>query len=164
MHGAAWDLIFWWQTEDKSLLFKLIIIPANMRGLSVMSFACWLSLGGGQNDSFPRDLEHFPYQSAYRKKSLLNVGWYPYPGVGKIYMNSILTWAEVHISIRVIVFVCYGKKMKCIRILGHKWTHMDSGQKYIRIPAFLMYSYLEAQKLKVFGLWRYRHPPTDPIN
>ncbi len=37
-------------------------------------------------------------------------------------------WAEVHISPGVIVFVFYGKKMKCIRILGHKWIHRDSDQ------------------------------------
>ena len=34
------------------------------------------------------------------------------------------TWAEVHISHRVIVFVFYIKKIKCIWILGHKWIHM----------------------------------------
>ncbi len=34
-------------------------------------------------------------------------------------------WAEVHISHRVIVFVFYGKKIKCIRILGHECIHME---------------------------------------
>ncbi len=74
----------------------------------------------------------------------------------------------------VIVFVFYGKKMKCIRILGHKWIHMVSDllvliddpiylsfhwihrflqfdKICISVPVFLMYLYLAAQKLKVFG-------------
>ena len=55
------------------------------------------------------------------------------------------------------------QKLKCIRILGHNWIHMDSDQnnwihgflqfwkKCILIPVFLMYSDSTVQKLKGFG-------------
>ena len=54
------------------------------------------------------------------------------------------------------------QKMKCIRILDHKWIHMDSdqigftdsfnfGKKCIHIPIFLMYSYSAVQELQGFG-------------
>ncbi len=53
-------------------------------------------------------------------------------------MNRDATgWAKVHISHRVIVFIFYGKKMKCIRILGHKWIHKDSDQINNWIHGFL---------------------------